>query len=121
MRVVTFRHGASECAVTSFPGDTGGIEANLRRWLGQLGIDDAPAELVTRIATAADSFTTEGGFPASIYDFTPALPAGIATSMVAAIARAGDNRVFVKLTGPPVELESLRPAFLQLARSLRHE
>src|SRR5690349_3907522 len=45
MRVATFRAGPGdgvEVSVTAFPGDVGGLLANVNRWRGQVGL--APAQ-----------------------------------------------------------------------------
>lgn len=40
MRIATFHTGSElEAAVTAFPGDVGGLVANVNRWRGQVGLD----------------------------------------------------------------------------------
>jgi hypothetical protein len=121
MRLATLRAGEAEVSITAFPGQTGGLQANLRRWLGQLGVTEAGDDAVQKVVDASETFTTAGGLPTSIYDFVPVLPTDAPTGMVTAIARAGDFSVFVKLTGTPAALAAEKARFGAFVRSLSNE
>jgi hypothetical protein len=41
---VSDENGTAELTVLVFPGDVGGRLANINRWRGQVGLDDAPSE-----------------------------------------------------------------------------
>jgi hypothetical protein len=101
MRMATFLVGPDrrECTIVSFPGDVGGIEANLRRWIGQLEATVAD-EALAKFARAPETFQSEGGLGCLVYDFSSLLPAGSAQSMLAAIVPMDGQTVFVKLMGP---------------------
>lgn len=120
MRLATFLVGDSgrECVVTVFPGDVGGLEANLRRWLGQMQAEVADADLA-RFARAPETFQTEGGLPCLVYDFAGLLPAGQAESLLAAVVPLEGSTAFVKFGGPRDLLATQKSAFLDLCRSLR--
>lgn len=118
MRLASFQAGDAECALSAFPGDTGGETANLKRWLGQLGAEGTPAELAALDAGALD-FETEGGWSGRLFDFTPVLPSGAASSMRAAILPVSGQTVFVKLTGPPAALSAQAAALEAFCKSLR--
>lgn len=118
MRLATFAAGDAEVSVTAFPGDTGGEEANLRRWLGQLGVTPAAGQLMA-ISAAASAFKTEAGWEGKLYDLGAALPAGAASGMRAAIIPVSGQTVFVKLSGPPATLAQQAAALESFCRSLK--
>jgi hypothetical protein len=118
MRLATFTLPGGECSITAFPGDTGGEEANLRRWLGQLQASPTPAQLV-QLGAAAVPFKTEAGWEGKLFDLTAALPADAASGMRAAIIPVQGQTVFVKLSGPPALLAEQAEALLALCRSLQ--
>lgn len=120
MRLATFLVGPerAECTIVGFPGDVGGLEANLRRWLGQLQAE-ASDEALARFARNPDSFASEGGLTCLLYDFAAILPAEAATSMLATVVPMEGQTFFVKLTGPRALLQQERERFAALCRSLR--
>ncbi len=120
MRMATFLVGPDrkECTIVSFPGDVGGIEANLRRWIGQLQATVAD-DALAKFARAPETFQSEGGLGCLVYDFSGLLPAGSAQSMLAAIVPMDGQTVFVKLMGPRDLLAAERERFLSLCRSLK--
>jgi hypothetical protein len=118
MRLATFTVEGAECSITAFPGDTGGEEANLRRWLGQLQVTPTDAQL-TQLASGAVAFKTESGWAGRLFDLTSALPEGVAAGMRAAIIPVEGQTVFVKLSGPPAVLRAQAEPLLQLCQSLR--
>jgi len=117
MRLATFLAGGSECTISSFPGDVGGLRANVDRWLGpgQLGANTT-GEDVSNFIVAADRFSTKGGLSGVFLDFTGLT--GDGKSMLAAVLKKDDASVFVKLMGPREVLEQERDKFLALAKSL---
>lgn len=121
MRLMTFRVGPerAECTLTAFPGAVGGIEGNLARWAGQLGLS-LSQEVLSRFARSPKTFETEGKLPCLLYDFTTVAPEGD-PSMLAAILPLEGRTVFVKLTAPRPVIEAQRGAFEQFCRSLRPE
>ena len=46
---VSDTNGKAEVAVTVFPGDVGGMRANINRWLGQIGLDPVDADGVSAV------------------------------------------------------------------------
>lgn len=118
IRIATLRAQGQECTILSFPGDVGGDEANIRRWLGQIGqqpADDAIKQLIETPVTV----TTMGGFAARLYDFASILPADAAISTRAAIIPVNEQTVFIKMTGDKATLAALGDAFDALCRSIR--
>ena len=107
MRIATFRVGASECTLVAFPGDVGGLEANLGRWLGQLNVEATPERLAA-LTAAAQPLRTTAGWEGRWFDFAPVLPPGAASSMLAALVPVEGRTLFVKLTGAPAALAAAR-------------
>ena len=120
MRLVTFKVGAegAECVITIFPGDVGGLEANLRRWLGQLQVTVGDAE-VARFARAPETFQSDGALPCLVYDFGTLLPADRADSLLAAVVPLEGSTAFVKFGGPRILLDAEKENFRALCRSLK--
>jgi hypothetical protein len=100
----------------SFPGDVGGDEANIRRWLGQIG-QTVPAETLAAFVASPARFTTVGGIEGRLFDFAD-LPGVTGSSVLAAIIPIGDQSVFVKLMGDAAVLKRQKPAFETLSRSI---
>lgn len=120
MRLVTFKVGpdGAECVITIFPGDVGGLEANLRRWLGQLQVTVEDAE-VARFARAPETFQSEGGLPCLVYDFSALLPADRADSLLAAVVPLEGSTAFVKFGAAKTLLDAEKENFRALCRSLQ--
>lgn len=117
-RLATFGVDGMECTITSFPGTTGGLEANIRRWLGQLNAQRTEEE-ISKFAQEAESFETAGGLRVTLLDFAALLPADSPTSMLAGVTELNDATVFVKLMGPPEKLAAEKNRFRALCASLK--
>jgi hypothetical protein len=112
MRIATFKAQGVEVAVTAFPGDVGGMLANINRWRGQVG-----AEAVTE----ADL----GGFVSEIQQ-TPSkvsitsMTGADGRHLLGAIIDAGDGQTwFVKGVATTPEIDAIRPSFEAFAKSFR--
>lgn len=117
MRLAAFGVGEAECTVISFPGAAGGLEGNLTRWLGQLGLEASPERLAA-LAESSEQLTTEAGAALQLFDFRTVTADTAATNMLAATLPLGGQTIFVKLMGPPSLLEQQKDAFRALCRSL---
>ncbi len=103
--------GGAEVAITAFPGDVGGVLANVNRWRAQAGlapVDDAGlSQSTTEIASHGLRFLlvdAEGG----------------TTPIVAALLPWRGGTWFFKLTGPADAVARAKPgfrAFLETVRS----
>lgn len=116
MRIATWTVEGQECTLMSFPGDVGGDEANIRRWLGQIG-QAVPAEAIAAFVAAPSRFTTAGGYEGRLFDFAD-LPGATGKSVLAAIIPIGDQSAFVKLMGDAKIIARQKPAFEALCRSI---
>lgn len=109
------RDGAeADFAITAFPGDTGGLHANLNRWRGQVGLPPAsPAEL-----DAAVQHVDGQGFHFEVIDLVG--PDGNPpTRMLGAITTFNGNSWFFKLTGPDALVAAEKPAFLAFLQTVK--
>jgi hypothetical protein len=109
------RGGAeADLAITAFPGDVGGVAANVNRWRGQLGLgtlDD------TDIGTVTESLNSNG-LHFILVDFSA--PAGAdGQRILAALASWRGATWFFKLTGPSELVEGERPEFVSFLRTVR--
>lgn len=110
------KHGDAEAdlAITAFPGDTGGLHANLNRWRGQVGLPPAsPAEL-----DAALQHVDGQGLHFEVIDLvgTAGSPP---TRLIGAITSYNGNSWFFKLMGPDPVVATEKPAFLQFLQTVK--
>ncbi len=124
MRLVTFsldRGGQTGlCTLVRLGGAAGGLEANVRRWLGQIQVPEPPASAWKDFLDRQERVRSAGGFDGVITDLTvlgpqePDVP-----SMLAGLFMLEHETLFVKLTGPLALLRAEREAFASLCLSLR--
>lgn len=100
----------ADLSITAFPGATGGLEANLNRWRGQLGLAPASAEEVTK---AVEKFESNG-LPFIVVDYT-----GNGSRLLGAIVPYGGNSWFFKLTGPAALVTGQKTAFAEFLRTVK--
>ena len=117
MRIATFRAGAGEgveVTLAAFPGDTGGLLANVNRWRGQLGLEPTTEQ---DLAT-----TVRSSKVGSVQVQTLRLVGPKGQDMLVAISQPGDGQSwFVKATAVPEALTSIAGSFSAFAESLRLE
>ena len=99
---------AIDISVTVFPGDVGGMEANINRWRGQIGL--APAAGVTTVTIDVNGNT------ATLVDFTN--DANGKRMMVVTIPHAG-NSWFFKMNGDAPLVEAQKDNFLEFVKSVK--
>jgi hypothetical protein len=110
------------CTIIKLGGAAGGLDANVRRWIGQLGIQAPDAKEMAEFLKRQQEFKSEGGWEGVIVDLTElAAPAAESGSMLASSLTVGESTVFVKLTGSVALLRKEKESFTQLCRSLRRE
>jgi hypothetical protein len=100
-----------DCSIVSLPGGAGGLEANLKRWIGQINLDITD-ERLTQFISASHGH---------IFDFTQ-LQKGIdpsTKSMIAAMIELDGTMVFVKMTGTIDSIHKHKDKFLALVKSVR--
>jgi hypothetical protein len=117
MRIAAWRVEGQECTLMSFPGDVGGDEANIRRWLGQVG-HGADAATLSAFVAQPERLVTSSGLEVRLFDLAALIPDGAAQSVLAAIIPAGDQSIFVKLMGDAQVLRRQKEAFTALSQSI---
>lgn len=100
----------ADLSITAFPGATGGLEANLNRWRGQLGLAPASAEEVT---TAVEKFEANG------LQFTVVDYAGNGSRLIGAVVPYGGNSWFFKLMGPDALVAGQKAAYLEFLHTVK--
>ena len=124
MRLATFRVDVdgttAECSIVSLAGDAGGLVPNVRRWIGQLGLDTPPTDELTSFLSDQPVITTAGGHEGMLIDLTDLMEGHppSAPSMLAGIITRGGQTVFVKLSGTKAVLAAERERFEALCASL---
>jgi hypothetical protein len=115
VRIVTFRAGPGdgiEVSVAAFPGDVGGLLANINRWRGQVGLEPAQE---SDLPTMVKIVRGRGG-DIALADFAGAN----AQQLLAAIVKPGDGQSwFIKATGTPDAVAPIRESFAKFAASIR--
>ena len=113
---------AIDCSIISLGGMAGGLESNLRRWMGQISIQASAQELSVLI-NSAPSIKIKSGQEAKIFDFTTIQVHGNALdkSMVAAMISIDNTTVFVKMTGSIESVKENKNSFLKLIGSIVHK
>jgi hypothetical protein len=109
---------SAEVVVSSFPGDVGGLVANINRWRGQIGLGPiAPDEV-----SGMTSDLMVNGVKATVVDFkadsAPADKAPPARMIVVTIPHEG-NSWFFKITGAAPLVEAQKATFLQFVQSVK--
>lgn len=104
---ITGENGAkADLSVIAFPGDAGGLAANLNRWRGQIGLPTLTADEVQASIEHIDT-------PAFHVDFVNYLGVsqGVPTRIAGAILNHGNESWFFKLMGPDELVASQIEAF----------
>jgi hypothetical protein len=124
LRLVTFyigsREDSGQCTLIPLPGDGGGIQANVQRWLEQLQLPlFSPPELADFLGRQK-KMQTQSGLPVDVIDFTtlshPQARSG--PSMLIAVIPGENQTLFVKMNGRRALLEKNREIFYEFCRSL---
>lgn len=103
----------ADLGITAFPGDTGGLHANLNRWRGQVGLPAAsPAELDATLLHLDGQ-----GVHFEVIDLVGTGNAPV--RMLGAITSHGGNSWFFKLMGPDALVAAEKPAFLEFLKTVK--
>ncbi len=111
MRKASFAtEGGAEVAITAFPGEVGGVLANVNRWREQAGLEPVdPAGL----GQATSAFDCNG------LHFIVADASAGPRPIIAALAPWNGGTWFFKLTGPSEAVTRDKPAFLSFLKTVR--
>lgn len=119
MREVTYEMGETECYIAVLPGDAGGVEANINRWVGQMGqpaLDEAAIAALPKIALLGQ----QAPLVESAGDFTNMRGESIANyKMLGSLVATDTHMIFVKMTGPAAEVDAQRENFIAFCASIQ--
>lgn len=104
----------ADLSITAFPGDTGGLLANLNRWRGQISLSPLAADQLDANRQHLDI----GPLHVDVADFAGSAN-GVPTRIVGAVVPVGGETWFFKLMGPDALVAREKPAFLEFLRTVR--
>jgi hypothetical protein len=110
MRRAQFSAPGVEVVVSVFPGDVGGLLANINRWRGQIGLGPVTPEEVPGMTSEMDVARTKG----TLVDFK-----SDEKRMLVVIIPIAENSWFFKMTGEIPAVEAQKETFLQFVSSVR--
>jgi len=110
MRKGSYGVGGAEVAITAFPGDVGGVLANVNRWRGQAGLPPVDEAGLGQATTSMES----NGLHFLVVDAE-----GGSAPIVAALLPWNGGTWFFKLTGPAEPVARAKPAFISFLKTVR--
>ncbi|MBD5779716.1 hypothetical protein IEN85_09445 [Pelagicoccus sp. NFK12] len=108
----------ADFSITSFPGDTGGLVANVNRWRGQIGLAPWSPE---KVAAATRILKNPAGLEFKVFELKPESDAEKTVSeewIRVAIMEQGGKSFFFKLKGDAVLVDLQRDEFTALLQSV---
>ncbi len=108
MRIATFHAGSElEVAVTAFPGDVGGLVANVNRWRGQVGLDSVDEQGIEA------NIDRLAGVDVVVVDIQ-----GVESRLLGTVINVGDGQTwFAKVIGPSDEIEQIKADLIAFSKS----
>ena len=112
MRKGSYAVGAAELAITVFPGDVGGVLANVNRWRGQAGLAAVDAARLDEVTSKLEANGLR-------FVITDAAGTGPGTPRILAALVPWQGRTwFFKLSGPADAVAAAKPSFLNFLQSV---
>jgi hypothetical protein len=108
----------AEIAVSVFPGDVGGLMANINRWRGQIGLPPVAPDEVAGITADLDVDGTKSTVVDFKADTAPPGKTQPPRMIVVTVPDAG-NSWFFKMTGDAPLVDAQKESFLQFVKSVR--
>ena len=102
--------GQAEITVMTFPGDVGGLLANVNRWRGQAGL---PPGHDAGLASATERVSVSGT-PATLVEAV-----GDKNGSISVYHPVGDQTWFYKIAGPSAVVAAEKGAFMEFLQSIR--
>jgi hypothetical protein len=114
---VTNQDGEAEVTVSSFPGEVGGLLANVNRWRGQVGLAPLTQEDLDKSVSRLDVL----GGTATLVDVSgqAAARGGKETRLVGVVWPRSGQTWFYKLMGDPSAAGREKDAFVRFVQSVR--
>ena len=105
---------AGDLAITAFPGDTGGLFANVNRWRGQVGLGPIDAAQLDSNTQSIEA----NGLKLVLVDLTGP-GTGASTTLLGAIVPHNGQTWFFKLIGPEALVAKEKPAFREFLNTIK--
>ncbi len=124
MRAVTFTMGendSTECYVSVFPGDAGGLVPNINRWARQIGAEPLTEPMIAEMPTV-----TIMGSPAPLVEFSGSFSDSMSgievddATLLGAIGEHAGHSIFVKMVGPAADVAAQKERFVAFCESITH-
>lgn len=106
--------GGAEASISSFPGDVGGLLANVNRWRGQIGLGPVDAEGLPKVTSPLDV----GGIKATLVDMTGS---DGKTRLLAAVVPRDGKTWFFKLLGDVAVVGREKESFTKFVQTARYQ
>jgi len=107
--------GSADISISAFPGEAGGLLANINRWRGQLGLDPIAGG---DLAGATIAFDGAGGLHFTVVDLS-GHTGGAPARMLGAILSFEGQTYFFKMTGPDAIVAREKPAFFDFLKTVK--
>jgi hypothetical protein len=105
----------ADISIIAFPGEAGGLLANINRWRGQLGLEPVAEGDLAGTTTALDGTS---GLHFTVVDLSGSA-GGAPARMLGAILSFGGQTYFFKITGPDALVAREKPAFLDFLKTVK--
>ncbi len=117
IRKGSFAISDADLSITAFPGDVGGLLANLNRWRGELQLEPiTTADLPTATVTVPSA---DPALKFLVVDMA-GTPGGSATRTLGAILPVGSDTYFFKLKGPAATVAAAKNDFLAFLATVKN-
>lgn len=111
--------GEAELSITAFPGDVGGLLANINRWRGQIQLPPLAQPDLAQVVTPLSA----SGRNISFVDIvsTDSIKGGKKSRILGAILPLGDETWFFKLSGPDELVAARKDEFKKFLETIKTE
>jgi len=109
-RILEFRNGEVLVTLTAFAGPMGDVAMNVNRWRGQVGLSPLSAEEAARSCRPEVLLNREALYVELL---------GTAKGIICAFVLDRGGSLFLKMDGPPAEVDRQKPSFHALMKSLK--
>ncbi|MDA0336437.1 MAG: hypothetical protein O2782_14835 [bacterium] len=118
-------HGGEGASLAVFAGNMGSVDDNVSRWIGQVSQPDGSDSVSKAKRWEAES---DGGLAATFVDVSGTFSGGMGMGgdeemadhrVLGAIVHTGSTFLYLKLTGPGVEVADVQKAFVQMVLNMR--
>jgi hypothetical protein len=106
--------GEADLSITAFPGDTGGLAANLNRWRGQIGLAPLTSTQLEESLLHLDA----NGLHFDVVDFTGEA-GGVPVRILGAVLNRPGETWFFKISGPEAVAAGEKPAFINFLKTVK--